>query len=471
LRLIMSAFISRHSLMWVLMLILAWVFVFTLRSVPIAGNWQPLGTDTLAFIASCLAAALAGGILATLPSMGAVISTEKSRGPDTIESAMLLLAFASLAGALVVILEFAVRRGYGFTTPVEIIRVMEVNRALKGSVPSAFSGAGRLAAGAIAAAWVLYFVAQTKLRTRTFVLMSISTIVGFILEARFMGGRLFIAGAWTAAFFAAVAGYTTGLRSGRTLSVRPFFGLILAGALIAGYFVFVFVERIAARGSDAQTVYEQYSEHFGGGLEVGKSETPIEKTPSVTTAGPVTTQPVSEPSPQTPAEAQDAEQAVVAKPSRLQTAFNFLWVYATQGLNELDRLLQIDGIKLAHGGIQFGKVAQILTVLTGRNLTYDMAANLPNPGLYWTMLGDTYVDFGYYGSMLAAAVFGFLLTYSARLAFAGRLGPLAMSFPFLMSLAMFSPMLSLVQNLWPSIFWLFVAWVMVRGWQIWGWKA
>lgn len=484
----MLAFISRQSLIWVLLLISAWVFVFILRSVPLAGNWQPLEPQTFGFIALCLSAALAGGVLATSITSISVRPPEGYWPHAAAESQIRLLSTIALAGALGVIYEFAVRRGYGFSTPVEIIRVMEVNRAMKGSVPSAFSGAARLAAGAIASAWVLYFVAQTKVRWSTFAVLLVSTIAGFWLEARFMGGRLFIAGTWAASFAALVAGYAFHAQTGGKLSIRPLIGLLLAAVLIAGYFVFVFAERVAARGTDGQAVYEQYSKHFGGDLVV-QEQPPLEaeepKGEPATSAGgrqtavenaipdKMKTEALAEsetpqPGAQAPAETTPtAGETIVAKPSKLKTAVSFLWVYATQGLNELDRLLQLDGIKPAYGAIQFGKIAQLLTVVTGKNWTYDMATNLPNPGLYWTMLGDTFVDFGYYGSILAAIIFGFLLTYSARLVLAGRMGPIALSFPFLMSLALFSPMLSLVQNLWPSIAWLVLSWAMVRGWQYW----
>lgn len=134
-------------------------------------------------------------------------------------------------------------------------------------------------------------------------------------------------------------------------------------------------------------------------------------------------------------------------------AVYFLWAYATQGINELNSLLISSQPDLAWGTMQFPQIAQVLNKLTSSDLRYDQLQNLPNVGTYITIYGASYIDFGHVGALLFIGAFGWLTGKAVRLLHSQRLNGLAINAPLLITLGVFSPIVSLVTNLWPAFCW------------------
>ena len=89
-------------------------------------------------------------------------------------------------------------------------------------------------------------------------------------------------------------------------------------------------------------------------------------------------------------------------------------------------------------------------------------------GLYTTLIGSIYIDFGYFGSLLFAGVFGFMLGFTAQKGFAQQEPAFSkMAFPLLVTVAVFSPMVSIVNHMWPTLAWAMVADLLMR----WGRRA
>lgn len=411
--------------LWGGVIVAAWVSIILLRSIPVAGTWKALSWETYAYVAACFVILTIGiWIGSRLGSQSRAAPEEAGRVDPAVM--VVILSAVSLIGALIVIYEFAIVRGYGFSESVHVIRMLELARAQGDAGPSAFSGAGRLASAAIASAWVAYAIADFNVGRATLGLLIVATLVGFYCEAQFLGGRLMIAAIWTAVAFTYLAQTLYRIRRGKPWSLRAAVLLAVAGVGSSVYFVSVFAFRIRRTTGDPKNACTSFAEYFQGDLDVACESS-----------------------------------------STVLTALRFVWVYATHGLNELQRLLQAADIPLAYGAVQFAKVAQALTVLTGQDWRYDTLVNVPNPALYWTLLGDMYVDFGQAGSIAAVAVFGFLLGWSATRLLAGSRGPLASTFPFLMTIGVFSPMLSLVQNLWSAVLWTFSVWSAVALFNHW----
>ncbi len=139
-----------------------------------------------------------------------------------------------------------------------------------------------------------------------------------------------------------------------------------------------------------------------------------------------------------------------------------LWLYATQGINELDLILNQPYLAHAHGLYQMPHIGQALLMLTGIDLRYDALANLPTYGSYATFYGHSYVDFGNGGSIVQAMVMGYFTGKGVLNLSQGQAGPLAMASPILFTLCLFSPVISLVPTIWPAIFWAVVSGYMLR---------
>jgi hypothetical protein len=107
----------------------------------------------------------------------------------------------------------------------------------------------------------------------------------------------------------------------------------------------------------------------------------------------------------------------------------------------------------AYGLYQVPHASNIAALVFGIDLYYDLMANLPNYGTYYTFYGANYIDFGNVGALLSAIVLG-LLTARGVLGFSyGRLDTFSLIGPMLLVICFFTPAVSLVTNLWPAMFW------------------
>lgn len=98
-----------------------------------------------------------------------------------------------MIGAALIAYEFAVKRGYGFTTPVALIRKAEVGGAMDGFGGSWISGIGRLLTPALLVGWILALYCRERLLRRTWIVLFGATLTVFWEQTMFEGGRFFLA--------------------------------------------------------------------------------------------------------------------------------------------------------------------------------------------------------------------------------------------------------------------------------------
>jgi len=117
---------SRLEILAAGLFLIAWAFIFVLRALPLGGEWGYLSVDTAVFIALWVLISafsiIAGGWIAQNRV------EVRPRSYFGIDAAVIALSLVSAIGAILIIVEFAFVRGYGFTMPVTEIRILEVSR-------------------------------------------------------------------------------------------------------------------------------------------------------------------------------------------------------------------------------------------------------------------------------------------------------------------------------------------------------
>lgn len=345
----------------------------------------------------------------------------------------LTLAAIGAVGALLVMYDFSILRGYGFGAGAAAIRAEETDALLRGAAQggSVVSGLGRLMIPAAFVATMLLTMRWSLLTnvTRLVVVTSLTIIIGE--QVLFEGGRFFL----TATILTAILCYFMfpGLHDGLGRAARkkriPYIRIGLAMVVLMSFFTYVFVDRILQRGDFFWSAYQTFASNY----------------------------------------AIDVDYETV---SRFEGVFgplwfsvSMLWLYATQGINELDLLLSMQYFNHAHGLYQVPHIGQIAQVVFGVDIRYDLIANLPTVGTYATFYGSNFIDFGNVGAMISALLLGSLTARGVTGFALGRLDALSLIGPILLALCLFSPVISILTNLWPAMVWAVVVGINARKWQ------
>lgn len=402
------------ALKFPLIIIVAWLMVLVVRLIPVGGEWIGLNWFTwVVFLIwasvyfSAMFLGISCGVNGTINSTY-LTTNWKNRW-------IRKLCFFSIFGAILISYEFAITRNYGFFTPVAVIRIMEVDAASAGFEGSWLSGAGRLLTPALMVAWVLAILDWSKLGRCTLAILFLASLIVFYQQMMFEGGRFYLAALLLMIFLTRGFVSQQGIKRQEMVKKRIFWiGLFIAVCLFFGY---MFVNRYVEANRDFSDAYETWSENFD--LEVNEGIT----------------------------------SRLSGVMSGVWLAIYFLWAYATQGINELNSLLISSQPDLAWGAMQFPQIAQMLNKLTSSDLRYDQLQNLPNVGTYITIYGASYIDFGHVGALLFIGALGWLTGKAVRLLHSQRLNGLAINAPLLITLGVFSPIVSLMTNLWPAFCW------------------
>ena len=432
---------SRLEILAAGLFLIAWAFIFVLRALPLGGEWGYLSLNTAVFIALWVlistVSIIAGGWIAQNRV------EVRPRSYLGIDAAVTALSLVSAIGAILIIVEFAFVRGYGFTMPVTEIRILEVNRGFAGAPGSLLSGPGRLMMPAILPALLMVAFHRRRLSRAALVAFGAAAVLFLFEQIRFEGGRWFLFGT----YFALAVGLLGdllrnkvegGISFGRKLANALLF-LVLYGVILFGYSGWVFANRYDGSGEGQVAAYERFSNEL------------IEKRYSESGEG--EEEPIS-----------DGEE-LVAKPLGefseslfgkllLHPVTKFFWIYATHGVNELNNLVLGGEFSHSLGAFQFPQLARISDRLLGTDLRVEYKADFPNDGLYTTMIGASYVDFGFVGAVGFGALFGLGLGVFANL-FGRQRGASfsSMAFPAMMTVALLSPIISVVSHFWPVMFW------------------
>jgi hypothetical protein len=412
-----------RSVRYVALILAAWSVTLALRALPIGGEWAPLGADVWV--------ALFGWLIAYLSSFAIVFETLPARRRAAPPAALAwenrwiaLLSLIAIAGAFLIAFDFAVLRGYGFGTPVALVRSEEVANVTQGQGGSFVSACGRLFTPALQIAWVLVVVRWRTVWGRVKLLLGLATFTVFAEQTFYEGGRFFLATLIVNCLVARGLG-----RSSAPVSTAPprrrSLRTVIVGVVAVVGFGAVFLNRAAALNIDLSSVYLLYTRTFD--VDVG-----------------------------------------AAAIARLDGGFGALWfvaamfwIYVTQGANELAVLMNAPQLAHAHGFFQFPQVAQAINMFGGAGVGYDVFTELPNPGTYNTFVGAGYIDFGHLGSIVFALLLGALTALSLASFDRRRLGALSLCAPLFVTLGVFSPVISLVTNLWPAM-----VWASVVGWTV-----
>lgn len=412
-----------RALRWLAFVAAAWLGTLLLRAIPVGGDWDPVPFSVWMIILLWVGAyafgyafALHLGAQSKVPS-AAALAPVKWR-----ERWIAILCVMAILGAALITVEFAVIRGYGFTTPVALIRAAEVESASAGlSSGSLVSGVGRLLTPALQIAWILTMLRWKDIGAGSKRMLFFATAVVFWQQAMYEGGRFFLAALVVSCFVArSIMAGAAGARSGRETNRLLTWRSITVAGIVMVFFGLVFLDRATSLELEFSTAYSLYTESFD------------------ITVGP------------------ELQARLDGPLGALWFAAAMFWIYVTQGVNELAVLLRQPDFVHAFGFYQFPQLGQALTKLTGVQFGYDIFVHLWNVGTYNTAVGGSYVDFGVAGATAFALLLGAVTALATRNMAAGQVGPVSLSAPLLITIGVFSPVISLVTNLWPAMVWAFV---------------
>ena len=466
---------SRFEILAAGLFLIAWALIFVLRAIPLGGEWGYLSVHTAVFIAlwvlTSAVSIIAGGWIA---QNHFVVSPRSYLG---IDAAVIALSLASAFGAILIIVEFAFVRGYGLTMPVTEIRILEVNRGFAGAPGSLLSGPGRLMMPAILPALLMVAYHGHRLSRAALVVFGVAALLFLFEQVRFEGGRWFLFGT----YFALAAGLLGGVlkakvEGGNTFSRRlvdALVFLVLYGVILFGYSGWVFANRYDGSGEGQVAAYERVSNDL---INIRHSE-PLareQESPWKDGEDESVEQQYEVDDQESELNGQEQEPELDGREHRsegsreysdsvvgkllLHPVTKFFWIYATHGVNELNNLVLGEEFSHSLGAFQFPQLARIIDRLFGTDLRVEYKSDFPNDGLYTTLIGASYVDFGFLGAVGFGALFGLGLGVFANL-FGRQRGASfsSMAFPAMMTVALLSPIISVVNHFWPVMFWAVVA--------------
>jgi oligosaccharide repeat unit polymerase len=407
--------------------VLAWLTTVLLHEVNIGGRWDFVPIATWLLIAMWIAAFAMGGTIGARRTVRSV-PVEPQPAIRFVSSWLLILCAISVIGAALFVFDFAILRGYGFTTAAATIRLEEVQAAVGGTATSSpISGVGRLLIPAFLPACTLFIMFRSRLSKSMLATFLATSVLIFAEQLLFEGGRWFVTTVVVAMVLTFV--FRRGLADGKSKTSSrglPVIRLLILAIFLISFFAYVFVERVVQRSDYFATAYMQLASSYR--LTINYDQLTWFE-------GPL---------------------------GGLWFTICMLWLYATQGFNELDLILQQRYLDHAYGLYQVPQIGQIILLLTGVDIRYDALANLPTYGSYATFLGHSYIDIGRVGSVIFAFFLGYLMARAVRGMASGRISMLSMTAPALAILGIFSPVISLVPTLWPAIMWMALTGAVLR---------
>jgi len=397
-----------------MLIIAVWCAVFLIRLMPVGGSWLELDKFTWT-IFILWAIIYFGSILLGLSRVSEKTYISIQPSSKWLNYWVRRLCLFSSVGAFLIIFEFAITRGYGFSTPVAVVRMMEVDAASSGFEGSWLSGIGRMLTPALMVAWILAVLEWSVLRKRTLVILCISSAVILYQQIMFEGGRFYLAAILVMIFL--VRSFVSQYKSNEPRVAGKKLLWIILFVVICLIFGYMFVDRYQQSNQIFSVAYEAWAANFD--LELND----------------------------------EVILRLSGKMAAVWLAVCMLWAYVTQGINELNSLLVSSPPDLAWGTMQFPQIAQALNKLSGLQFRYDELGNLPKSGTYITLYGASYIDFGYFGAYIFVGFIGWFTGRAIRQLNAHHLNALSLTAPILVTLGIFSPIVSLVVNLWPAFCW------------------
>ena len=404
------------------MILGSWILVLVARLIPIGGEWLPIDSTTRNAIV-IWPTLFAFSYLLTAGPLGSRRARIEMVSDIEMKSWMALAtSFVAATGALLIIFDLAILRGYGFATSAALIRDEEGNAAVRGLlVSSPVSGMGRLMMPAVFVAVILLASSFRDMSKKRIAAAFLGIIIVVYEQVSFEGGRTVMATiilcALTSYYLSSRFEQKEKKKKKRKYSIPVIVG---SGAILfaMAYFTFyIYVSRVLARNDFFWSSYLGFTRIFT--IHVSSSHL-----------------------------------------SRLEGFFggiwysvDMLWLYITQGINELDLVLTQPNLPHAYGTYQFPHFAAIASIVFDIDIRYDVATYLPNAGTYLTIYGANFVDFGHLGAILSAAILGVLTAWTANAAIRRSTSFAALWGPLFVTVGLFSPVISVLTTVWPAFFW------------------
>jgi hypothetical protein len=409
--------IKASALRYFLCLLPFWLFPFVLRFAPL-GLSYPSG-DLSVYIILILWALLfavfyyCGSRLA----LGLRYSQIPSRSVfgQKIQARIIFYCLLSFLGAVILLIEYSVFRGYGLFTPVAEIRILEVNAVIDGRAASILSGLARILLPSILLAWTLYLNRTTAVKRSVASMLIVCTLVVLLVQAKYEGGRFFLFALVGIFCFSSFLGAQRRslLKLGKPKSFL--YASVVAFAIV--YVGYVFLDRLAG-SADLSAAYVL----FANRLDISVSSEAM---------------------------------------NRLSGPWQAFWfplmmmvIYISHPISELCRLIQAPGLELAFGSFQLVELKRLLALI-GVDLGFDVFKSLPKAGVYLTLPGANYVDFSYAGFFLSPILWGLLAGFSLAL-YDVSLTPYAIIAPLVFVCMAMAMIHSIVTTVWPAFVWAFV---------------
>lgn len=387
--------------------LVSWCAVILARQLTLFGTWGPVKPEIWAIVLTWLLVFSLGYLLARTAQPMPEGPKRLTLDPHWQARWIRIMAVTAVVGALLLVYEFAIRRGYGFSASVAEIRILEVNRAGTSS-GSILGGLSRLMTPALQVAWVLATLSWKTVPRRTRIVLFTASVIVFYEQFIFEGGRNY----WVCLFMMCLIARGT---QGAKIQVSALAKRLL---LLAGLMVFllaIFITRPDSLGISLSTAYD---------WQTGYHDVTVTSAVEARFDGPL---------------------------GPIYFAFAMLWLYVTQGIYQMAVIVGDTGMNHANGMHQFSVLAQIIEKVFGVSISYDDFSELINPGTYPTLIGANIVDFDIFGAILTGGALGFLTTLGLRHLQCRKLGWLSLSAPMMATIAVFSPVLSVTPNCWVAI--------------------
>lgn len=429
--------------------------VLSLRTITVYGDWHPVNWETWAFVGWWYVVFLAG---AALP-----IERRPRVSSVTPDVWVIILSTIAALGAAIMTYEFAIVRGYGFSIPVNDLRIMQVEHAAAGFVGSWLGGIGRLLISALIVAWLVACMNWHRMRWRSILALLIASAVVVAYQTKFEGGRLFVASLALASGFGSILFIASDVSDGtfirlRRISFRHLAPLALVSAMMVGTFAYSSYT-FSSRGADTVKQIDAVIEH----------ERRTEKPPAAIVQQAVQTE-VSQYAILYLRYASD----FMIDLSTLTNAtwfdsddypFAMAWIYLSQGFSEFDRIFQLEELNYSLGFYQFPQLAQVFSKALNVDVRYNLKENLPNSGTYLTLPGASYLDFGYAPGLAFALILGVGFRFGFVSALQSPGSTTALVAPLIFVIVAVGPVTTLLPNLWPCFVWILGMAAVERAWS------
>ena len=440
--------------------VVSWFAILWLRSLSVFGVWPVISPDVWWYLVYFMAVLLLGAGF----FLSEILQTRKSRlfklgVCNRHQFWVLVMSGLAIFGVAIMFYEFMVVRGYPLFGEVRELRIIEVNRSLDGHVGSWVGAVGRLLMTALVVALMISAYCWRKVSRWALVVTFAALVIVSLYQARFEGGRTPMFALLVATAVSYLLGLTYRWKNDKNLS----FGIAIRECAIfsvglSAYMVIlllysgaVFTDRAKGNSKSAGEIYREYSQTLG----VNAAETWAFATRTEVGNSGIAGEVYRESGNSSIQESVQLKEELTG----VQFQLAMVWVYITQGPNEFDRVISHEKLNHASGRYQFPQLGQLASKLSGQDLRFNPWTELPSVGTYPTLAGGAYIDFGWWGGLLYGLIVGAVL--GVGLIVLLRLGyhPLAFVGPPLFVVALASPIVSLITNIWPAFLWLGLIWV------------